>query len=121
MCGYYAGLAWPPPARSPDHHAGVDGELEPGDIPGLLRGQEEHGVADIRRLHAGHRQRVHEHRTEARLTLDESVQRAETVAHRRLHTSRVDRVDPDAIRRQLVGHRLGDADDAVFGGHVRTQ
>src|SRR5580692_5317804 len=44
----------------PDRVAGVDGELEAGHVPGLVGGEEEHGVADVDRLDDLDRERVHE-------------------------------------------------------------
>src|ERR1700729_1480543 len=48
----------------PDRVAGVNGELEAGHVPGLVRREKEHRVADVDRLDDVDRQRVHEDRPE---------------------------------------------------------
>src|SRR5690349_3337296 len=42
-----------------DEHAGVDRQCHTGDVPGLVREQEQHGVADVPRLHPRYGKSVH--------------------------------------------------------------
>src|ERR1700689_4351867 len=54
----------------PDRVAGVDGELEAGHVPGLVGGEEQHGVADVARLDHLDREPVHGQRPGVRGFLD---------------------------------------------------
>src|SRR6267142_1735570 len=47
------------PGRLLDHGAGVGREGHAGDVAALVRGEEQHRVADVDRLDPGDRQRVH--------------------------------------------------------------
>src|ERR1700689_4549575 len=73
----------------PDRVAGVNGELEAGDVPGLVGGEEEHGVADGDGLDDLDRERVHEDRAELRVSAEDGVEAAEAGHHRGLHAGRV--------------------------------
>src|SRR5215468_8454020 len=63
----------------PGRVAGVDGELQAGHVPGLVRGQEEHRVADVARVHDLHRQRVHEDRAQVGVAPDQRLEAAHAV------------------------------------------
>src|SRR5690348_12651769 len=66
-----------PPLPLPDRVARVDGELQAGDVAGLVRGQEQDRVADVARVHGLHRQRVHVDRAEVGVAVDQRLQAAQ--------------------------------------------
>src|SRR5882757_889139 len=66
-----------------DRVACVDGELQAGDVLGLVRGQEQHRVADVAGVDHLDGEGVHEDRPEVLVPLDERVQAAEAGPHRR--------------------------------------
>src|SRR6202046_3968303 len=105
----------------PDRVAGVNGELEAGHVPGLVRREEEHRVADVDRLDDLDRQRVHEDGAELRVLAEDGVEAAEALHHRGLHAGRMHGVHPDLVLGELVGQRPGDADHAVLGRDVGGQ
>jgi len=104
-----------PAVGLPVRPAEVDGKLDPGHVPGLVRGEPGDGRGDVLGLADLVGQGTEEERDKLRGLLDQ-------LAHARLQSGvdavRVDRVHPDAVLGQLVGEALGQPGDAVLGRHV---